>query len=225
MNTRVKICGIQTEAEAMMAIAAGADALGFLVGITHRAEDKIAPERCRELIRTLPPFVSKVMVTHLTDPGELAKISAFVGADTLQLHEDLSVEKIVTLKEKLSYLKLIKAVHVEGKKEECIRKALRFEPYVDAILVDTRTADRVGGTGRTHDWSISAAIREALSKPLILAGGLKTENLRAAIETVNPYGVDVNSGVEGPSGEKDKEKITQFVRMAKRRNGLKHDEY
>ncbi len=211
----MKICGIRSEREAAMSVKAGADALGFLVGITHQAEDRITAERCRELILTLPPFVSRVMVTHLTDPAELEEKVKFTLADTLQLHEELPVKTIAALRERLPYLKIIKAVHVAGSREECIRRALSFEPYVDGILLDTIAPGRIGGTGLTHDWSISAAIREKLSKPVILAGGLKPENLKAAMETVRPYGVDVNSGVEGSTGEKDEGRVSAFIGIAK----------
>lgn len=85
---------------------------------------------------------------------------------------------------------------------------------MEAIIVDSRTRDRIGGTGMTHDWSISSEIRKNLRKPLILAGGLKPENLGEAILKVRPFGVDVNSGVEDREGRKDMEKVRDFVRIA-----------
>lgn len=212
---RVKICGIQTLEEAMMCIKAGADAVGFLVGVTHKAEDKIAPHQAHDIIRDIPPFISKAMVTHLTDPREIIEIANITQADTIQLHEDMAVKDIVFIKAKLPFLKLIKAVHVVGKREECIARALQFEPYVDAILLDSRTKDRIGGTGVVHDWNISAEIRTAVKKPLMLAGGLKPENLAEAINMVNPFGVDVNSGVEDTCGKKDEKKVAAFIRIAK----------
>ena len=93
-----------------------------------------------------------------------------------------------------------------------------FDPSssaVDAILLDTQSGDRIGGTGQVHDWAISRRIVEALDSRVLLAGGLRPDNLAAAIEQVQPFGVDVNSGVEFQNGEKDPEKVAAFVRLAK----------
>lgn len=212
---RVKICGIQTLEEGLMCVNAGVDALGFLVGITHKAEDKVKPEKARDIIRALPLFVCKVMVTHMKEPDEVVRLARVAEVDTVQLHENMSIRSILEIRGALPYLKLIKAVHVAGSKDDCLKEALLFEPHVDAILLDSRTEDRIGGTGMVHDWDISAEIRQRLQKPLILAGGLRPDNVASAIDKVKPYAVDVNSGVEDLWGKKHSEKVWMFVRVAK----------
>jgi phosphoribosylanthranilate isomerase len=110
-------------------------------------------------------------------------------------------------------VKLIKAIPVEN--VSAIETAECLAPYVDALLVDSRTKDRIGGTGMTHDWGISSKIVLRVNKPVILAGGLNTSNVLEAIRRVRPFGVDVNSGVEFEDGRKDPEKISGFVRLSK----------
>lgn len=210
---RVKICGIQTLEEALLCIEAGADALGFLVGLTHKAEDKITAEKCREIVDKLPLFISKVMVTHLTDPLAVISLIKETNVDTVQLHDELPNEQIMVIKSALPHIKVVKCVHVVG--NEAFEKALYHEPFVDAILVDSRTYDRLGGTGMVHDWGISAAIRRHIKKPLILAGGLNPANVIEAVHTVEPFAVDVNSGVEDAGGVKDPGKVFSFMTAAK----------
>ena len=108
---------------------------------------------------------------------------------------------------------MMKAVHVEG--EHSIAEALTLEKYVDAILLDSRTQTRIGGTGIVCDWEISAKICQACQKPVFLAGGLKGENVAEAVAKVRPYGVDAISGVEKPNGDKDEGRMRAFVANAK----------
>ena len=165
-----------------IAVSAGADAVGFIVGTTHKSEDSISTSEAREMIRSLPPFVSGVVVTHLTDADDLVRLVEETGCSILQIQDMVSVAK-------------------------------EFEPFADAILLDSRTADRLGGTGITHDWSISAKVVEGVSKPVILAGGLKPENLFEAMSVVKPYAVDVHSGVKR-DGVRDLERTREFVQIA-----------
>ena len=109
--------------------------------------------------------------------------------------------------------KLIQAIHVVN--DTAIAEAAALEPLVDALLLDSRTAERIGGTGQTHDWSISRRIVEACGKPVILAGGLTPTNLASALAAVRPAGVDVNSGVENAAGEKDPDRVRSFVRLCR----------
>jgi phosphoribosylanthranilate isomerase len=111
------------------------------------------------------------------------------------------------------YAKVIKAVHVMDSDSDEL--AVQAAPWVDGILLDTKTETRIGGTGITHDWTISARIVRHVTKPVILAGGLNPENVNAAVTTVVPYGIDVNSGVENADGSKSSEKIQAFVRLAR----------
>ena len=163
------------------------------------------------MIRSLPPFVSGVVVTHLTDADDLIRLVEETGCSVLQIQDTVPVDTLVLLRERFSYLFIIKVVHVLD--ESAVSVAKEFEPFADAILLDSRTADRLGGTGITHDWSISAKVVEGVSKPVILAGGLKPENLFEAMSVVKPYAVDVHSGVK-KEGVRDLERTREFVRIA-----------
>jgi len=111
-------------------------------------------------------------------------------------------------------MRLLKAVHVTG--EDALGRALSYAGAADALVLDSRTADRLGGTGLTHDWSVSARIVEAVTPlPVYLAGGLRPENVGEAVARVRPAGVDVNSGVEDASGRKDAQKMREFVARAR----------
>src|SRR3712207_9374460 len=105
--------------------------------------------------------------------------------------------------------RLLKAVHVTG--DNALGHALSYAAHADALVLDTRTADRLGGTGKTHDWSISARIVDAVAPhPVYLAGGLRPENVAEAVARVRPAGVDVNSGVEDAEGSKDERRMSEF---------------
>ncbi len=208
---KCKICGTKTFQDLEIAVAAGADAVGFIVGITHISEDAVSLEDAREMIRALPPFVSGVVVTHLTDEGALVSLVEGTACSVLQIQDMVPVSTLVRLRELFPFLYIIKAVHVLD--ESAVSMAKVFEPYADSILLDSRTADRLGGTGITHDWSISARVVEAVSKPVILAGGLKPENLFSAMSAVQPYAVDVHSGVKR-GGVRDFERTAEFVRIS-----------
>ena len=214
---RVKLCGIRSARDLAVAVESGADALGFLVGLTHTSEDGLTPDVARDLIRSLPPFVTSVLVTHLTAPDEVAALAQVIGAQTIQLQGDMTPPDVARLGELAPHLKLLKSLHVTpgAMAEHIAELASEYEPLVDALLLDSRTPDRLGGTGQPHDWRISGAIRRLVRKPVILAGGLRPENLRAAIEIVAPYAVDVNSGVEDGNGDKDATRCGAFVRMAR----------
>ena len=216
MPIRVKICGIQSMVDAQICINAGAHAVGFLVGVTHETEDEILPDQCKGIVEKMPPFVSKVLVTHLMDPSEIISMAKFTGVDTVQLHEDLPTERLIPVRLAMPWLRLVKALHVHGTEEECIERALELEQHVDALLVDTKAASRVGEKALTHTWRLSAEIGGALAKPLILSGGLNPENLEEALKMVKPYAVDVNSGVEDKDGRKDLEKVRAFIRIVRR---------
>lgn len=213
---RAKICGINTWENARIALDCGADALGFLVGITHLAEDKIEVEDAKKIIDKLPPFVSTVAVTHLQDPKKIVEMCKYLGVTTLQIHDYISPEEVAFCKEELKLVKIIKAVHVlDGDKQGTIDMAHSFEKVADALLLDSRTAERLGGTGKTHDWNISKEIVEQLNIPVMLAGGLTDQNVYDAVKKVRPYAVDVNSGVE-IAGDKDWNKVYGFITNAKR---------
>lgn len=206
---RTKICGIRNLDDAMIAIDAGANALGFLVGITHLAEDKISNEDAKKIISKIPPFVSTVMVTHLTDKNKIVNLANELEVNTVQIHDYISPLEIKYVRDTLSHCKIIKAIHVISR-TEALEMVHDFEGVCDAILLDSRTTDRLGGTGITHDWNISAEIVKVSSIPVILAGGLTNKNIYEAVQKVKPFGVDVNSGVE-INGWKSEDKIKEFI--------------
>ena len=211
---KVKFCGISSRAEAETAVSLGADYVGFLVGITHLAEDKLTNRAAREIIEQVDfGHSTPIAVTHLTDAAGVIAMMRELGVRAVQLHDNIGFDEIRKIRDALADLYIIKAVHVEG--ESSVDSALAAEEHADALVLDSRTADRIGGTGLTHDWSVSRRIVEAVSKPVFLAGGLNPDNLRAAIDAVRPFGVDVNSGVEFPSGEKDPEKMRRFIQTAR----------
>ncbi len=209
---KVKICGNTSLDEASMAISSGTDALGFLVGLRYATDDEIDATRAAEIIAAAPPLIATVLVTHRSDAQWVIETARVMGANTIQLHGDFSTRDVPRLRKELPGIKLIKAVHVHG--PESIGEATETAKSYDAILIDTETATRIGGTGQTHDWSISARIVEGTSRPVVLAGGLTPENVRNAILTVRPYAVDVNSGVEHPDGKKSPERVRAFISRA-----------
>ena len=200
-----------------MALNAGADALGFIVGARHRTEDELKPAAAAELVGLLPPFVDSVMVTHLQQASPILELIRQVGATTLQLQDGIAPQELQAIRTAQPGVKLIQAIHVgDGNAaNQAMAAAIAAEPLVDALLLDSRTADRIGGTGQTHDWSVSRRIVERIGKPVILAGGLRPENLRAALETVGPAAVDVNSGLEDATGAKDPQRAEAFVRICR----------
>ena len=209
---RVKICGTATFADLDCAVAAGADAVGFLMGITHVTQDAVTPETAAAMVATLPPFIVPVAVTHLTKPSDLIRIVELSRCTTLQIQDMVTPDDIAEVREVLPYLRIMKAVHVMD--ESAITTAKYFSDTADAILLDTRTADRIGGTGITHDWNISAKIVKECSCPVILAGGLTPENVTEAIIRVRPYAVDVHTGVK-KNGVRDAERTRAFVTNAR----------
>lgn len=196
---RVKICGIRDLETAKVAVEAGADALGFVFAGGRR---RISPVRAREIIKELPPFVSRVGVFINPTLKEVLDIAAYAGLDTIQLHGGESPEFCRKIRHKV-----IKAFPVSEKIDP--DHLGRYK--VDAYLLDTPASGAGGGTGRMFDWRLAAGFPGG---PLILAGGLTPDNVREAVEFFRPYAVDVSSGVEA-GGRKDPQKIIEFVRRVK----------
>jgi phosphoribosylanthranilate isomerase len=212
---RVKICGIRTIEDARLAISCGADAIGLLVGQKHRSDDFISVELAQEIGKICPPYVSPVLVTHLEKATEIYQLASRIGVNTIQIHSECQLQEIKTLRQMLPFYKLVKNFHVTSNNlNDFIHP---FESLVDAFILDTINLeeDRVGGTGITHDWNISAKIVQQISIPVILAGGLNPKNVADAIKFVKPYAVDVNTGVKNSEGFKDFKKVADFVRNSK----------
>jgi phosphoribosylanthranilate isomerase len=167
----------------------------------------------------VPPFVSRVLVTHLESASAIVALADEVEVDVIQIHGLVSDQTVRDVVACAAGRRIVRALHVttDVTKDEVVDQAIKAAAYCDAVLMDSRTVDRLGGTGLTHDWSISAAVRRALSeqkRPVILAGGLKPSNIRDAIAVVRPYAVDANSGLEDARGNKVASACTEFVSLA-----------
>jgi phosphoribosylanthranilate isomerase len=219
---KVKICGITNIEDAMQAISFGADALGFQVGMRHKTEDEVSPEEAKAIVASLPPFVSYVMVTHLQDAKTIISLLKLIQkTTTLQLHDDdIDLKEISAIREKIPSVRIIKAIHVvvDGS-DSPLQKLHNYDGIADALILDSvnMKEDRIGGTGMTHDWTLSKKMVDSSHLPVFLAGGLTQDNVQYAIRSVGPYAVDVNSGVKisRTSRRKDPVKVRDFIYQAK----------
>ncbi len=210
LTPRVKICCIASIDEAALAIECGASALG-LVSIMPSGPGVISDERIREIAATVPPAIGTFLLTSRQRVADIIEQQRFCRTNTVQICDHLTVGTHRDLKDALPGTSLVQVVHVAG--PESVEEAARVAPHVDAILLDSGNqrlaVKELGGTGRTHDWTLSRAIRERIDIPLFLAGGLTPENLGLAIEEVSPYGLDVCSGVR-TDGRLDAAKLKRF---------------
>jgi phosphoribosylanthranilate isomerase len=133
-SMRIKICGIRSIADLDVAVTVGADALGFLSGLTHFSEDRLGPDQARDLVRRVPPFVVTVLVTHLTDPAEIDDLRQFVGADRVQLHGEMTVDEVTAARRRMPQTGLIRAVHVTA----AVREVMPFAVDVNSGVEDSR---------------------------------------------------------------------------------------
>ena len=202
-TVRVKICGIMNKEIAAAAVAFGADALGFVFAQSRR---QVTPAKAKEIIATVPPFISRVGVFVNSSPEEVRDIVSYCGLDTVQLHGEEDPANYRDLLHRA--VKVIISCRV--KDDESVRGVLNYP--VDAYLFDTYKKGLPGGTGEVFDWAILNKF--TFPAPVILSGGLNTENVVQAVQAVKPYAVDVSSGVE-TSGIKDIEKIQTFIEQAK----------
>jgi phosphoribosylanthranilate isomerase len=207
---RVKICCIAGVDEAALAIDCGASALG-LVSSMPSGPGVISDQLIAEIAATVPPPIGTFLLTSRTRVADIIEQQHFCRTNTIQICDHLIHGTHRDLKEALPGISVVQVVHVTG--PESIEEAARVAPQVDAILLDSGNqklaVKELGGTGRTHDWSVSRAIRERIGIPLFLAGGLTAENVTQAIEEVGPFGLDVCSGVR-TDGKLDAFKLRQF---------------
>ena len=209
---RVKICGITRKEYLNAAAAAGADAVGFVVGIASSPRN-LSLADAEKLMRQVPPFVKTVLVTVPESLEELVATCRALNPDALQIHGE-NLRDFGAVRDKLLNMLLIGAVKANAK--DAVNKAAETAMMFDAVHLDSFANGKYGGTGIVHDWNASKRIKRAIyPKPLILAGGLNPENVAEAVHTVEPYAVDVSSGVERQPGVKDKLKMIEFVKNAK----------
>ena len=189
---QVKICGINRMTDAEKAVELGADALGFIFAESPR---KITPQKARDIIRRISPFVKTVGVFVNEQPVKIREIMDFCGLDLVQLHGNESVSTCSMMGPKV-----IKAFRVQG--EETLMQIAHYKDHVSAILLDTYQKGIDGGTGKTFDWRLALKAKN-IGIPLVLSGGLGPDNIAEALKRVNPFAIDVSSGIEIMPGIKD----------------------
>jgi phosphoribosylanthranilate isomerase len=211
MRTRIKICCIASVEEAKLAIKYGADAVG-LVGKMPNGPGPIPDWLIAEIAKTIHPPVASFLLTSKQSSEEIIHHVSRVGTNTVQIVDELTAGTYRDIRISLPYLKIVQVIHVTG--EESIEQAIRTSSEVDALLLDSGTPKAaiktLGGTGNIHDWEISREIVRNVKAPVFLAGGLNALNVRRAIEVVNPFGVDVCSGVR-TNGLLDAGKLKNFI--------------
>ena len=212
MRTRIKVCCIASVDEARTAISLGADAIG-LVASMPSGPGPIPDSLIATIARSVPPPIATFLLTCRTDPRGVASHVGMAGVNTVQLVDEVDPGVFPLLRESLPHVRIVQVIHVQN--ESDIDRGGRCAQLVDALLLDSgrpaAAIKELGGTGRTHDWSISRRIVESVRVPVFLAGGLNASNVRGAVEAVRPYGVDVCSGVR-TNGKLDGAKLDAFVR-------------
>lgn len=212
MRTRIKICCISSLPEAKMAIHHGADALG-LVGEMPGGPGPIPDWLISEIVKTIHPPVASFLLTSKQSSEEIIYHVKRVDTNTVQLVDELTAGTYEDIRTALPHLKIVQVIHVIDDKS--IEDAIRLSSSVDALLLDSgdprASLKTLGGTGNVHNWEISKEIVQATDVPVFLAGGLHAGNVRQAIEKVQPFGVDICSGVR-TEGKLDPNKLESFVK-------------
>ncbi|WBL37003.1 phosphoribosylanthranilate isomerase [Tepidiforma flava] len=211
---RVQIAGISTLDDALACERAGADAIGFTIGLPSGPHNGLDEAGAAAIIRALPPFITPVLITYRVTAAEVVPMCREMGVNQVQLHAPADPAELERMRAAIPGLKLILAVNVTG--PEALDLARERAARADALILDTYdpATGRHGATGKTHDWSLSARIVEAVDVPVILAGGLTPANVAAAIRRVRPWGVDVHTGVERPDGTTDHDLVRAFIAVA-----------
>jgi phosphoribosylanthranilate isomerase len=207
VSVTVKICGITNLEDALVAVEAGADALGFI--FYEKSPRYVTPDIAGAIIRQLPPHITRVGVFVNAPADRVWDTANRCGLSLLQFHGDEPPEFCLQFA-----LMSMKAFRV---RDESVFDDLRRYP-TDAWLLDAYSPAGLGGTGETFNWDLAVRANQ-LGRPIFLAGGLTPENVAEAVARVRPFGVDVSSGVEAAPGRKDHAKVRAFIQAAKRANG------
>jgi phosphoribosylanthranilate isomerase len=211
---RVKICCISSEEEAKMAIRFGASALG-LVGQMPSGPGIISNDLILRIAKTIPPPIGTFLLTSETKPEKIIAHHNLTRTNTIQLVDSVLIQTYQVIRESLPSIKLVQVIHVMDNKS--VDEAIKISEHVDAILLDSGNPNlaikELGGTGRTHNWKLSRKIRKSVNIPIFLAGGLHAENVRQAIDEVEPFGLDLCNGVR-TNGKLDEKKLELFMNNA-----------
>jgi len=214
MRIRIKICCISSIEEAKIAIESGADAIG-LVAKMPSGPGPIPDEIIRQIVQSVPPLIGTFLLTSETSADEIIEHHHRTLTSTIQIVDLLSLGTYSQIREALPSVKLVQVIHVID--SNSVDMAVRLSNSVDALLLDSGNPNlkikELGGTGRVHNWNLSRQIRDNAKCPIILAGGLRPENVRNAIAQVQPFAIDVCSGVR-TNGALDRTKLSCFVRNA-----------
>lgn len=215
-RTRVKICCISSLEEAQLAVQFGTDALG-LVGRMPSGPGVVADDLAAQIVRATPPPIATFMLTSEMTADTIIAHHRRVGTNTIQLVDALPPEIYAQLHQALPAVKLVQVIHVID--ERNIDEGLKaVQAGADALLLDsgnpTIPVKELGGTGRVHNWEISRQLVEQSPVPVFLAGGLHPQNVRQAIDTVQPFGLDICSGVR-TNGQLDRHKLEAFMRAVR----------
>lgn len=210
MIPRIKICCINSEDEAKTAIESGASAIG-LVARMPSGPGPISDELIRQIAKTVPPPIGTFLLTSETSVKKIIEHYYRTNTNTIQIVDSLSDGTYSQLRTALPSVKIVQVIHVID--ERSVSEALEISEMVDAILLDSGNpklkVKELGGTGRVHNWKFSRQIRDQSKCPVFLAGGLNPENVRQAIEEVQPFAIDVCSGVR-TNGNLDRQKLELF---------------
>ena len=210
-RTRVKVCCISSLEEAQLAISYGVDALG-LVGDMPSGPGIIDDELTRSIARVVPPTVETFLLTSRESGDGIAEHVEFCGTTTVQIVRHIERAEYTTIIRRLPTIKRVQVIHVED--EGALELVKIYEPYVHAFLLDSgrpsARAAELGGTGRSHDWQISAEIVKGTTRPVFLAGGLRPDNVKEAIAVVQPFGLDLCSGIR-TDDKLDEKKLREFI--------------
>ncbi len=211
---KVKICGFTRAEDVKVACELGVDMVGTI--LVPKSPRYVPVEQAREILDAAGEGVDKVAVFIPKDPDEVKEIAQKLKPDYLQLHLTFPVNELRELKERIE-AKVIVVAPVPRKIEhplDIINRAIAIARVADFVLIDTK-GPHGGGTGLTHEWGLSTEIRDAVDKPVFLAGGLNPSNVGRAIKMVQPYGVDVATGVESSPGKKDAKLMREFIEAAR----------
>lgn len=212
MLVRVKICCISSVEEARTAISLGASALG-LVAKMPSGPGPIADELIMQIAKSVPPPIATFMLTCQTSAEGIIKHHYRTLTNTIQIVDELKTGTYKDIKDAIPAAKLVQVIHVID--EKSVEEAIRISGLVDALLLDSGNPNlavkELGGTGRTHNWKLSREIVEQSKVPVFLAGGLNPENVKEAVDTVKPFGVDICSGVR-TNGNLDAHKLEMFFK-------------
>lgn len=210
LKPKIKICCISSIDEAKVASQFGANALG-LVGKMPSGPGVIDDKTIEEIAKSIPPPIASFLLTSETSSEKIIQHHKKVNTNTIQIVDKLAKGSYSDIKRALPAVKIVQVIHVID--ESSVNEAIHISKYVDAILLDSGNPNlkvkELGGTGRTHNWKLSKQIRELINIPIFLAGGISPENIKEAIDTVQPFGIDLCSGVR-TNGKLDLQKLEKL---------------